>query len=284
MRINNRVIRKQLRQLLREFGMDGDATVARDDHCRSLVTTDRSGGGVDLVYHPKFLGLMGTLSDLQLSLKHELCHLHTCPTSVISAPSSLEGFMLAAFLEYADLFREYLAEREYERRFGVDRDYLSLRRRMFLPDRALLEALKGFVGRSRTIDAVFLGFGGVFRTFHNAACFYVGSDATFHEWCRIRNVQSLYQFFLYTMEDMDQILEEDVAYLEKLDLVSDSFKCAVNIYLQGLLQNQALSVVVPLDEIPELNPKIAALWKSRRVRLASRKPTPTATRYRRVGS
>lgn len=284
MQINNRVIRKQLRQLLRGFGMDGDVAVARDHHCRSLVTIDRNDRGVDLVYHPRFLGLMGTISDLQLSLKHELCHLHTSPTSRIPVPSSLEGFTLVAFLEYADLFREYLAEREYARRFGVDRAYLSLRRKTFQPGRILSDVRAGLKKHGGSTDTVFLAYADLFRTFHEAICFHVLGDVTFQEWCAVRNRRSLYRYFLYVMDDMNRIAQKGVAYMEKLDLASDSFKCAVNVNLQALLDNETLSVVMPVDEIPGLKRDIAAQWKTRQIPLSCCEPAQATTGSERLGS
>jgi hypothetical protein len=269
MQISRNTIRKQLKKLLGQVGIIGLVEVTQDIESRSLMAIRRDDNAFFLTYHPNLLSHVKDLTELQLFLKHEICHLFTCPTYKIPIIDSSCATTTTANLEYVDIFREYLADKEFNERYPNEKAYLNQKKKIFKGDKLLSDLQKFLKGDANQPEGPFVLFGYLFRIFYDCVYFHIVGDYYFQEWCFSRGVQSWYKFFLYIMDDMQLISARQINYEDKLKLVLDSFMLAVTINLQDLLLKNEISTIMQPEELETIDYEIKSLWKSRQIRLVS---------------
>jgi hypothetical protein len=230
-----------------------------------MIGTSWDQDTITLRYRKAHLNDIDSLEVLRVVLKHEVCHVLSIPSSKLQLSSSLP-----AQVAYVDLYREYLAHREFLRRFKNDKElFLAHEKRAFKPDKAfsgLNAALKNCTG----IMPFLITFEGLFRVYYDAIYFYLVGDLIFQKYCEVRKAESVYQLGGLIMEDMAHIEAQPSPYERKISLMEDSFKCVFNVDLGGLLRNR-LSLCQPLDKLPwEIAGNIVALWRARNLPIAER--------------
>ena len=155
MKIKPKEIKRQFSSLLEQFGMNTHVELVENKSLESRLSVLRDQKNIILNYNSKLMNYNNT-SELEGELRHEICHLLTLPTMEIPSYNIQNDYVHRAFTEYHDLFREFIAEREFIKRFRDDKTYLNFKKKIFTPE----TVLSGLTSRKdiRNVDLLFAYF------------------------------------------------------------------------------------------------------------------------------
>jgi len=256
--VNERTVEKEFKCILNEFQVPMTLVhTKKSDHPSSLVSVTWSGNQVTLLYSPQILSTVYDLTELKAILRHEICHIITAPDPRVPTLDVDNPYIETAALHYVDVFREYLAENEFNRRFPNHRRYLQFKKRIFHPDKSLDEFLKN--DNPNPFDF----FSCLFGIYYDAIYFTLVHDATFQRWCAARYRHGFAELFQYIIEDVAYIDGQDTEYRVKLNLMLHSFNAVVHVDAETLWTTGEVQLIQDISKADTLDRGLADLWKRR---------------------
>ena len=139
---------------------------------------------IELRYGHKALDLLPQIAEMKALIDHELCHVKTMPTMVLQVLDLPDAKFRTVLQDYVDLFREYLAEQEYVRRFPNRRVYLRTKKKILQP---VVDFKRQEFSSLEDLKVAIL------RVFYDSICFHMVSDSTFLDWCQERGQDDVSQ-------------------------------------------------------------------------------------------
>jgi hypothetical protein len=243
---------------LKEFGLNGQvATITNTEEESSLLNIGWDDHRVELHYKQRALELLARPEDMKAVIDHEVCHIVTIPTlKMIGTGNRL---LDPALLEYMDLIREFLAEREFVRRWPHRRGYLQFKKRCFDAERAFSDHAYYTQELGNPVYAFWVC---LCRVFYDSIYFHLVGDRTFIRWCEQEGRTAYATLFRYAMEDMACIVQQPLEYMQKLQLVVDSFKAFICVDVETLQEENRLAWLHDVAAMP-IDPLLKDLWQSR---------------------
>ena len=260
-----RALRRDFPRLLAALDIRNQSvSIRRDDTSGTLASMSFDDDSITLIYTRALLAQLRTRKELEAVLKHEICHVLTAPSSAIEAVVYPVPEATLARVEYVDIYREYLAHREFCSRFPEDKEvFIAYGKRVFDVD-SLLQEVREACDRADDVVRPFVFFGGIFRAYYDAVYFHLVDDATFSNWCRKTGWQVLYETFLCAIGDMAHIDARDAAYASKIQLVGESFQLFFNVSINDLVSsNRIVLLKDPAKIADSLDSELVALWQAR---------------------
>lgn len=264
MNINEKVLKSEFESILAGLRIRRVVNVIVDHDLHTLVGVSFDSVSVTLKYNALFENTCTTDAELRLYMEHEACHVLTLPDSTISTSCFSNPVIQSACVEYVDIFREFLAHKEFARRFAADVDgFLKLEAKQFQPEK-YLQDLKASVADASIRNKMPLAlFPGLLSIFYDATYFYVVQATIFHEWCKLQELEPLYQLFQYLMEDFESVSLSPGKIYKRVSLLEDSFRLAMNVKLGKTSGKDSLSFFIPINDLGPLNYMMYQLWQRR---------------------
>jgi hypothetical protein len=265
--------KKELQKIFQEsisfFKVSGKtAFIHESSENLPLMSILWSENEIHLYYRPKVFRFANDRQTLRAAVDHELCHYFTQNTNVVA---TLNGFKSTS-AAYVDVFREYLAEHFFNKRFPGRKIYVDFKKRIFQPDEIiqLINNLDDTAAQlvAGGVNPYFWMIELLLTIFYDSVYFQVIKDETFKKWCYNRKLNSIYELFSMMIEDFDLIISKhpDAKYDHEShsELIFDSFTGIVGLDFMRLFQNILLFV-------PNFGfngwkaPEMISLWQKRLV-------------------
>lgn len=263
--LTKETIRTQFQRLLAENNIHKELQVQSNPMQPFRMTIDQKEDSLTLAYNPGMI-TYSTKEELLFDLRHELCHVIKSPTSAIILAWHPSQFVINCMKCYIDIFREYIAEKEYLERFCHHmKGYLAHRRNLYTPTEIIEKGTEYLMtGNVPHEDGYAYAMSVIYIIFSESACYHVGNDTAFAEFCRQRNSGYLETLFSYVMEDMQYIAAKPIPYMEQMELVLHSFYLCICIDAQSLWNGQGiykLDIAMP----PHIDNGLRNLWNNRNI-------------------
>ena len=211
-------------------------------------------------------------------LKHEICHFLSIRTTKIRTIRVAEEYV-----KYAMIFREFLAHKEFRKRFGIDEGLASFHRGNLKHYDVLVKQARLIRQISRVEDYQRLLYF-FLSILYDAIYFYVMKDDWFRRWCQRRNLSALHRVYEWIYEDMAYFSGLTLGQEQKEKLVQKAAIFPISLNLVSILQNNRIDVIEELfkqgtdfDEMLNSEPEmqhIAEKWIQRLTMLSSINDSP----------
>jgi hypothetical protein len=263
--ITSETIRTEFQRLLAENNVTKTFKVEADARHPFRMSISSRGNGLILTYNPN-ITRYNSMEELLCDLRHELCHVVKSPTFDIVMLDLPGSFNKDCLNSYVDIFREYIAEEENAKRFPSHMQaYLAHRKKLYKPAQILLDGMqhikKGLIPSDDYFPFI---MSMIFVIFSESTCFYVANDKTLTDLCRQEIGEHLNTLFLYIMEDMKNIEDRAIPYMEKMKLLLHSFSFCMCVDMQNIWNGKGLCML-RVPNSPHIDREIARLWQARNI-------------------
>jgi len=196
--------------------------------------------------------------EIKSLLKHEISHFLSIGTTKIHTIRAAEEYV-----KYVMIFREFLAHKEFIKRFGIDKGLTSFHRRNIKYFEVLIKKAKSIKKVSSLKDHQQLLYF-FFSILYDAIYFFVMKDNSFKTWCRKRRLSALYQVYEWIYEDMEYFYGLDMGQVDKERLVQLAAIFPISIDMVSLFQKNHIKVMKELFETydPQVH-NVAEKWVKR---------------------
>jgi len=187
----------EFKKILKLLEVNKTASVVKDSKPRSVLSVTWNESQALLHYSSKLFEITRDLLQIKSLIEHEVCHIITAPSTQVVVLETSDIGLFSASTEFVDIFREYIAEKEFVRRRRIAPLYLEAKKKMLSPDTVINQYRKGFTALGTEKFFAFLVM--VSRIFYDSIYFHLVDNDTFVQWCAAAKAEGFLKLFYFVL-------------------------------------------------------------------------------------